>query len=44
MNNILPVATFAMLVLLLPHGIFENVAMIGVLVSGFIGLRRTFRK
>jgi hypothetical protein len=44
MNNVLPVMLFAMLVLIFPHGFFENVAMVGVLVTGGIALRRVFVK
>jgi uncharacterized membrane protein SpoIIM required for sporulation len=43
MNNVLPVMLFAFLVLMFPHGIFETAAMIGVLVTGGIGLYRVFR-
>jgi uncharacterized membrane protein SpoIIM required for sporulation len=44
MNNIIPVMLFMILVLMLPHGLFENIAMVGVLATGAIGLYRTFSK
>jgi uncharacterized membrane protein SpoIIM required for sporulation len=43
MNNLLPVLLFAVLVLIFPHGIFETLALAGTLVTGAIGLYRTFK-
>lgn len=43
MKNIIPVALFAFLVLLFPHGVFENIAMVGVMVTGGMALWRAFR-
>ena len=43
MKNVLPVMLFAMLVLIFPHGIFETLALVGVFVTGGMGLRRVFR-
>lgn len=44
MKNVLPVVIFAMLVLIYPHGMFENLAMAGVIVTGVIALYRTFKR
>jgi hypothetical protein len=43
MSNIVPVFAWMLVILALPHGFFENVAMVGLLVSGDTALYRTFR-
>jgi hypothetical protein len=44
MRNIIPVLAWMLVILALPHGTFENVAMVGLLATGAIGLYRTFKK
>ena len=43
MKQVLPVYLFTILVLLLPHGTLENIAFVGLIGTGAIGLWRLFK-